>query len=84
MLSQLDQLLEAVSDTARLELVLEQINPDIEAAEEVPDNMRSVPSGLQVQFCDSGHELHFGGVKPLTRAQRTADAVVSAAERVHE
>ena len=68
MLSQLDQLLEAVSDTARLELVLEQINPDIEAAEEVANNMQSVPSGLKVQFFDSKHELHFGGVKQLTRA----------------
>merc|ERR1719284_1790704 len=30
------------------------------------------------------HELHFGGVKQLTRARRAADAVVSVAEKVHE
>ena len=73
-----ERALRAVSDTARHWQVSEQINPDIEAAKEVAENMRS--SGLQVQFYDSEHELDFGGVEQLTRARRAADAVVSAAE----
>lgn len=79
-----EQLMEAVSDTARRRAVSEQSNPDIKDAQEVAEKMRSMRSGLQVQFLDSVHELHFGGMEQLTRARRAADAVVSAAERVHE
>ena len=76
--------MEAVSDTARLPPLSERSNRDMRVAHRVTEQMRSMSSGLQGQLFDSEHELHFGGVKQLTRVWRAAYAVVSVAERVHE
>lgn len=74
-----EQVMEAVSEHARLRPVLERSNRDIRVAHRVTDKMRSMRSGF-----DSVHELLLvGSTEQLAHTWR-ADAVVSVAERVHE